>query len=93
MMAWIDQCGLFLGNDGGPLHVAAALKKKIVAVWGSSDPRVWRPWKADAQILNAGLPCIPCAGYRCDEFDRPKCLESITVEQVLQAVARALPFS
>lgn len=35
---------IFIGNDSGPMHLAAALKCPIVAVFGSSNPDVWRPW-------------------------------------------------
>lgn len=92
MMAWIEQCGLVVGNDSGPAHVAAALAKKNVVIFGSADPQVWRPWAGEHQLLLPDFPCIPCAGDRCYEFDSPRCIESITVEQVLEAVARIRPF-
>ncbi|HEY2934784.1 MAG TPA: glycosyltransferase family 9 protein [Acidobacteriota bacterium] len=93
LIGWISQCGLFIGNDSGPTHVAAALKRKIVVIWGSSDYRAWHPWGVDYQLLRADLPCIPCPGYRCYEFDSPKCIESISVEHVLHAVERMRPFA
>ena len=92
LICWISQCDLFVGNDSGPTHMAAALKRKIVVIWGSSDYRAWRPWGVDYQLLRADLPCIPCPGYRCYEFDTPKCIESISVEHVLHAVERMRPF-
>jgi ADP-heptose:LPS heptosyltransferase len=92
MMAWVDACGLFVGNDSGPLHVAAALKKKIVALWGSSDARVWHPWTTDHELLSAGLPCMPCPGYRCHRFDSPRCIESIGVDAAFEAALRLKPF-
>jgi heptosyltransferase-3 len=93
MMAWTRQCGLFVGNDSGPAHVAAALKKKMVVIFGSADPQVWRPWKAEHRLLSAGLPCIPCGGHRCERFDRPRCLETISVAHVLPAVSELRPFA
>lgn len=92
MMAWLEQCRLVVGNDSGPAHVAAALGKKNVVIFGSADPQVWRPWAGEHQLLLPDFPCIPCAGDRCYEFDSPRCIESITVEQVLEAVARVKPF-
>jgi len=92
LLAWIEQCGLIVGNDSGPAHVAAALEKKSVVIFGSADPQVWRPWAGEHQLLTPDFPCIPCAGDRCYEFDSPRCIESITVEQVLEAVARIKPF-
>lgn len=92
MMAWIEQCALLVGNDGGPAHVAAALNKKSVVIFGSADPQVWRPWAGEYELLTPDFPCIPCAGDRCYEFDSPRCIESITIEQVLLAVSRLAPF-
>lgn len=93
MMAWIEQCAFLVGNDSGPAHVAAALRKKNVVIFGSADPHVWRPWAGRHELLTpSGFPCIPCPGDRCYEFDSPRCIESITVEQVLQATERIRPF-
>ena len=45
LIAMIGRFGrVFIGNDSGPMHIAAALKCPIVAVFGSSNPDVWRPW-------------------------------------------------
>jgi heptosyltransferase-3 len=93
LIAWIDQCGLYIGNDSGPTHLAAARQKKTVALWGSSDYHAWHPWGTDYQLLRADLPCIPCPGYRCYEFDSPRCIESISVDHVVRAVERLKPFT
>jgi len=92
MMAWIEQCAFLVGNDSGPAHVAGALNKKSVVIFGSADPQVWHPWAGEYELLTPDFPCIPCAGDRCYEFDSPRCIESITVEQVLLAVSRLEPF-
>jgi ADP-heptose:LPS heptosyltransferase len=91
LIAWIERCALVVGNDSGPAHVAAALGKPNVVIFGSADPEVWRPWAGRHQLLRPDFPCIPCAGDRCYEFDAPRCIESITVEQVRDAVARIAP--
>jgi ADP-heptose:LPS heptosyltransferase len=44
---------VFVGNDSGPAHVAAAFQVPSVAIFGASDPEIWRPWKAPAQVLSA----------------------------------------
>ena len=44
LIALLGMARVFVGNDGGPMHIAAALGLPIVAVWGASDPTVWHPW-------------------------------------------------
>lgn len=78
-------CGLYVGNDTGTTHVAAAMGKKIVVIWGSSDFKVWHPWKVEHHLLKSDLPCIPCPGYYCLYYDEPRCIRSIEVESVLRA--------
>lgn len=51
-------CGasLFLGNDSGPAHIAAAFGIPLVVLFGESDPVIWAPWRAQAQTLVARGP-------------------------------------
>jgi ADP-heptose:LPS heptosyltransferase len=44
LMALINLSRAFVGNDSGPMHMAAALRRPLVAVFGSSNPVVWHPW-------------------------------------------------
>lgn len=44
LVALLEIARIFVGNDSGPTHIAAALNCPVVAVWGSSDPTVWHPW-------------------------------------------------
>jgi ADP-heptose:LPS heptosyltransferase len=44
LVAVLRMSRVFVGNDSGPMHIAAALDRPIVAVWGSSDSTVWHPW-------------------------------------------------
>ena len=79
-------CHLYLGNDTGPTHIAAALKKKIVAVFGSSNHVAWHPWNTEYKLLRSKLPCVPCPGYKCLHYPEPECILSITPDQVMKAV-------
>lgn len=83
-------CSLYVGNDTGTTHIVAALGKKIVVIFGSSDFKVWYPWNAEYQLIRSDLPCIPCPGYFCLHFDEPRCIRSIAVEPVFDAVQSLL---
>ena len=91
--ALIDRSDLFVGNDGGLLHIAVALGKKTVSFYGPVDSIVYGPYPPDEQrhiILKEKLSCSPC--YR--SFRMPscqnnrKCLKSLSVEAALNAIDR-----
>jgi len=84
---------LFVGNDSGPTHIAAALQVPIVVLFGSSDSQVWYPWKSSHQIVQNDFACNPCPGRRCLVYGKPRCILSISPEQVKTAVAAQLRFS
>ncbi len=81
---------LYIGNDSGPMHLAAAVGTPTVAVWGSSDSRRWRPWAVEHRVVQNPFECNPCPGYRCLVADSPLCIESVTVNQVGAAVDELL---
>jgi ADP-heptose:LPS heptosyltransferase len=81
---------LYIGNDSGPMHLAAAVGTPVVAVWGSSDSRRWRPWGVTHQVVQNPFECNPCRGYRCHVAKTPLCIQSVTVEQVNAAAEELL---
>ena len=86
----IRAADLYLGNDGGPMHLAAAVATPTVAVWGSSSSIRWRPWGVPHRVVQNPFDCNPCPGYRCLVAATPLCIESVTVAQVAEAVASLL---
>ncbi|MFH1573193.1 MAG: glycosyltransferase family 9 protein [Acidobacteriota bacterium] len=90
LFALIEGCRLFVGNDSGPTHAAAALRRPLVVVWGSSDYDVWRPWGTDNEIVRSALPCMPCPGYSCEEHGDPRCILDIGADAVLEACERMM---
>jgi len=81
---------MYIGNDSGPMHLAAAVGTPTVAVWGSSDSRRWRPGSVEHRVIQNPFECNPCPGYRCLVAESPLCIESVTVEQVNAAVEELL---
>lgn len=81
---------IYVGNDSGPMHLAAAVNTPAVAVWGSSDSRRWRPWAVPHRVVQNPFECNPCPGYRCLVSDSPLCIESVTVDQVSAAAMELL---
>ncbi len=54
LVALLEMARVFVGNDSGPMHIAAALGRPVVAVWGSSDTTVWHPWTEAPWLLVGG---------------------------------------
>lgn len=82
---------LFVGNDSGVAHVAAAVSVPQVVVFGSSNVAHWSPWtRAPFEVVREEMPCAPCPGYTCSEFDAPECIRRVPVSRVTSAVERVL---
>jgi heptosyltransferase-3 len=83
---------LFVGNDSGPAHMAAALGRPGVVIFGSSSSPIWRPWSPVGawRVVQNSYDCNPCPGDRCYRFERPECILSVTFEQVRSAVEAVL---
>src|SRR5206468_12433233 len=85
----IKRCALFVGNDNGPMHMAAALGTPVVAMFGPSDPAVWGPCGEQHRILYKGLDCRACFHPDCFRGDQ-NCMRLITVDEVWAAAQELL---
>lgn len=82
---------IFVGNDSGIAHIAAAVACPSVVIFGSSNVTHWRPWtNAPAAVVREEMPCQPCPGYTCGEFEQPECIRRVPVERVKVAIESIL---
>ncbi len=86
MLAVADQV---LCCDSGPMHIAAALGKPTVALFGPTDPARTGPYSAAARVLRVALPCSPCLRRTCP-LGHHRCMQELRAAEAVQAL-RELP--
>jgi ADP-heptose:LPS heptosyltransferase len=87
LAALMSYASLFLGNDSGISHLAAALGVPTIAIFGPTDPLCWAPRGAKAFWLQGQAACTPCTRDEQHLCERQQCLEGIQVEQVIALIA------
>lgn len=91
MIEWIRRSRLTISNDTGPMHVAAALKRPILAVFGPTNPWNTGPYgQLDNVLQDTRLPCVPCLKSRCAYSDPLACLHAITPRAFAAKARQAL---
>ncbi len=88
LMAFIAHCSLYLTNDSGAMHIAAAMGTPLVAVFGSTDWVTTAPYSENARIVRAETECAPCLLRDCPIDHR--CMTRVTADMVHAAAARLL---
>lgn len=89
--ALASRASLFVGNDSGIAHIAAAVGAPCVVVFGSSNVAHWRPWTTKRnEVIRQEMSCQPCHGYFCAQFEKPECILRVPVERVVGAIDRIL---
>jgi lipopolysaccharide heptosyltransferase II len=82
MVEWIRLSELLITNDTGPMHVAAALRKPIVALFGPTEARRTGPYGQLDRVLRHRVPCAPCLSDSCANSMPLECLRGIPPEAV-----------
>jgi heptosyltransferase-2 len=72
-------------NDSGLMHMAAALDKPLVAVYGSTDPGFTPPLHPAARIVRQNLPCSPCFKRECP-LGHHECMKTLSPQQVISTL-------
>jgi lipopolysaccharide heptosyltransferase II len=90
MIEWLRLCDLMVTNDTGPMHVAAALGRPLVALFGPTEPRRTGPYGQIENVLRIDLPCSPCLKGHCT-YEKPnECLNAISPAMVFERVRKQL---
>ena len=79
--ALCKQAQVFLGNESGPLHIAAASGCSVLGLFGPGEPKVFYPWGAKAYFLHEVLECNPCDQINC-KYPNNTCMDRISVAAV-----------
>lgn len=89
MVEWVRRSELLITNDTGPMHVAAAIGRPVIALFGPTEPRRTGPYGQPERVLQHSLPCVPCLKDTCHWIKPMECLRALSPERVV-AAARAI---
>ncbi len=87
--ALLKACHLFIGNDSGAMHVAAAVGLPVIGIFGPTNPEATRPLSPRFTLVREPVECSPCLLRTCPIDHR--CMTGITAAQVLEIVRRQFP--
>ena len=85
LIALIAGSRIFIGNDSGPAHLAAALRRPSVVIFSLTDPIQWRPWHAPHRIVQTGASFDHPRGDKAIVTNNPRSISSIDVAEVQSA--------
>ena len=81
----LPRCNVFIGNDSGPMHLAAAVGTHTIGLYGPGDPTRFGPVGEKCQTIRRKLDCPPCSGTTC-RFGEEGCMSKIQVTDVIQTL-------
>lgn len=90
MIEWLRLSDVMVTNDTGPMHVAAALGKPVVALFGPTEPHRTGPYGQLDHVVRIDLPCSPCLKSYCTWKNPIECLTGISPDMVFARVRRQL---
>jgi lipopolysaccharide heptosyltransferase I len=87
LTALIERASLVVSNDSGPMHIAAALGRPLVALFGPTNPTRTGPYQREESVVRLDIPCSPCYARKCLH---QSCLRWLSVDAVMRAVENEL---
>lgn len=88
-MALIERCNLFITNDSGLMHVAAALNVPLVAIFGSTNAITTGPLSSKSRVVQLPMACSPCLKPECPD-GHMRCMDQIDVDMVFEVAKEML---
>lgn len=89
LSALIGFCHVYVSNDSAPLHIAAAMKVPVVALFGPTDPVRHTPPADVLHVIRKPLSCSPCYGTKC-KIGTHACMKDITPQEVYELIKKVL---
>lgn len=83
--AVLERCRIFIGNDSGPMHIAASMGTPVIAFFGPSDPRHYQPLGSGHRLFGTDLDCSPCDHVHCVQRDRYLCMKQMDSDGAISA--------
>jgi heptosyltransferase-2 len=94
LVSLISECDVFVTNDSGPLHIAYAVGTPLVAIFGSTNPKLTGPPPqaegSSAVVVTHSLSCGPCFERTCEKDDM-RCMYDVTSDDVYLGIRKILP--
>jgi lipopolysaccharide heptosyltransferase I len=87
LVALLERAKLVVGNDTGPMHMAAALGIPLVAPYGPTDPARTGPFQRQESVVRLNLPCSPCYSRTCSHRS---CMQWLELEPMLRTAGLQL---
>jgi ADP-heptose:LPS heptosyltransferase len=81
LVALLERADLVIANDSGPMHIAAALGRPLVTMFGPTNPNRTGPYGRLDSVVRVEIPCSPCYSRKCSHVS---CMRWLDVEHVLR---------